>query len=234
MKAQIFYAYEPDFHKNSDHFCPGITHGFVKDIDVDGDTKHHCLENAFFQMQSERWSPNGEARNLIERKALHHTSLSVGDVVVLDGKAWMCTNDGWEEIEQRERYIIVHHVKSYTEHVITAETESVLCGRNIVSYFKGSSGLDGHRCKHCEPYFDQAHHDMEIWHKRHLDIREAELRVHERVLRENQALHSAAVDTIVDILEEHGISINEVKKLVRGSRVEFEIAGHKFEIRGTF
>ena len=32
-------------------------------------------------LQGEFWSPEGEARNLIIEKGLHHTSMSVGDVL---------------------------------------------------------------------------------------------------------------------------------------------------------
>lgn len=39
------------------------------------------LEGAYFEMQGEVWSPNGEARGLIEALGLHHTSMSVGDVL---------------------------------------------------------------------------------------------------------------------------------------------------------
>ena len=39
------------------------------------------LEDVFHKMQGEVWSPNGEARDLIIGKGLHHTSISVGDVI---------------------------------------------------------------------------------------------------------------------------------------------------------
>lgn len=42
------------------------------------------LEKIYHSMQGEIWSPNGEARKLIESKKLAHTSMSVGDIVVLD------------------------------------------------------------------------------------------------------------------------------------------------------
>jgi hypothetical protein len=40
------------------------------------------LESLFHHMQGEIWSPNGEARELIMSKGLHHTSMSVGDIAV--------------------------------------------------------------------------------------------------------------------------------------------------------
>jgi len=45
------------------------------------------LERIFYIMQGENWSPNGEARNLIRKKGLKHTSMSVGDIVKV-GNSW--------------------------------------------------------------------------------------------------------------------------------------------------
>jgi len=39
------------------------------------------LEDVFMQMQGEVWSPCGEQRGKIQRLGLHHTSMSVGDVI---------------------------------------------------------------------------------------------------------------------------------------------------------
>ena len=39
------------------------------------------LDDVFRKMQGESWSPWGEMRPLIERLGLHHTSMSVGDIV---------------------------------------------------------------------------------------------------------------------------------------------------------
>jgi hypothetical protein len=57
------------------------------------------LEDIYRFYQGENWSPNGEARDLIESKGLHHTSLSVGDVVELDdGSRYICDNVGWNKL----------------------------------------------------------------------------------------------------------------------------------------
>lgn len=53
-----------------------ITHTFVKTVLA------KSLEEAFWQMQGEVWSPNGEARELIRSKDLDHTSMSVGDLLM--------------------------------------------------------------------------------------------------------------------------------------------------------
>ncbi len=57
------------------------------------------LEEVFYQMQGERWSPQGEARGLIAGLGLRHTSLSVGDGVQdPTGRYWYCDWAGWREL----------------------------------------------------------------------------------------------------------------------------------------
>jgi len=54
------------------------------------------LEEVFMKMQADEWSPNGEARPLIEELGLHHTSMSVGDVAMNeDGCFYQCDMVGW-------------------------------------------------------------------------------------------------------------------------------------------
>ena len=54
------------------------------------------LDNLFVKMQGEVWSPNGEARPLIEFKGLKHTSMSVGDIAVTEsGDTFICDRIGW-------------------------------------------------------------------------------------------------------------------------------------------
>jgi hypothetical protein len=49
-------------------------------------------------MQGEAWSPMGEARNLIRGKGLHHTSMSVGDVIQIGSSMWMVDRSGFEKL----------------------------------------------------------------------------------------------------------------------------------------
>jgi hypothetical protein len=60
------------------------THALLRTIVVEG----WSLDKVFEEMQAEKWSPNGEARSLIESKGLAHTSMSVGDVIVQDGEPY--------------------------------------------------------------------------------------------------------------------------------------------------
>jgi hypothetical protein len=56
-------------------------------------------EDLFTKLQGENWSPNGEARPLIQSLGLSHTSMSVGDVVCDDDEAfWVCDDFGWKRL----------------------------------------------------------------------------------------------------------------------------------------
>jgi hypothetical protein len=52
------------------------THVHLTDIEADS------LEDALARMHVDIWSPNGEARDLIQSKGLQHTSMTIGDVLV--------------------------------------------------------------------------------------------------------------------------------------------------------
>jgi len=52
-------------------------------------------EKLFHDLQGDFWSPNGEARNLIDNVGLNHTSISVGDILVVKGSALFCDTAGW-------------------------------------------------------------------------------------------------------------------------------------------
>lgn len=79
------------------------THTFLKDFELDvplmADGDKWALERVWVGMQGENWSPNGEARGLIEEKGLRHTSMSVGDVVVdPEGKAFVVASMGFSKL----------------------------------------------------------------------------------------------------------------------------------------
>jgi len=59
------------------------THVMLKEIEIESGKSYEAeCETIWVAMQGENWSPNGEARPLIEEKGLRHTSMSVGDVLV--------------------------------------------------------------------------------------------------------------------------------------------------------
>jgi hypothetical protein len=64
----------------------------------EADSKEHL----FYKLQGENWSPNGEARPLIQLLGLTHTSMSVGDVVCdEDEEFWLCDVMGWKYLPAR-------------------------------------------------------------------------------------------------------------------------------------
>jgi len=100
-KYNVFYAKDPLALLGGT--APTVTdlpqtHVFVRALQAND------LESIYWQMQGENWSPNEEARPLIERLGLSHTSLSLGDVVQApNGRYYVCRWLGWEEICERER-----------------------------------------------------------------------------------------------------------------------------------
>ena len=100
-RYQIFYARCPTFRPSGAFGIPRLTvaamqSGHVRLCEVQAES----LEDAWCQMQAERWSPNGEARPLLERLGLSHTSMSVGDVIQdEDGACWECLDLGWRPLE---------------------------------------------------------------------------------------------------------------------------------------
>ncbi len=50
---------------------------------------------AFDLLQGMFWSPDGEANELIKSKGLGHTSMSVGDLVILDDEGVCVAPSGW-------------------------------------------------------------------------------------------------------------------------------------------
>ena len=64
-----------------------------------GSIKESKLEKIFKYMQGENWSPKGEARDLIRKKKLSHTSMSVGDIIEKGNKLFMVDRFGFAEIK---------------------------------------------------------------------------------------------------------------------------------------
>jgi len=64
-----------------------------------GKIKATNLEPIFMLMQGENWSPQGEANDLIKKSGISHTSMSVGDIVILKGKMYMVDLYGFEELK---------------------------------------------------------------------------------------------------------------------------------------
>ena len=102
--TQVWYVKNDYFRA----FCMGAE--FAKDDGVVFDPKNPCKthvlvghvtdsekEDLFEVLQGENWSPNGEARELIGNLKTH-TSMSVGDVLIQNGDAYMVENFGFAGI----------------------------------------------------------------------------------------------------------------------------------------
>ena len=59
-------------------------------------------EKVYGMMQGENWSPEGEARELISKSGSGHTSMSVGDVLVIGGKLQMVDRFGFVNPENEK------------------------------------------------------------------------------------------------------------------------------------
>ena len=76
----------------------GQTHVQLKTVEL---ADNASLDDVYFAMQGECWSPNGEAHGLIASKGLRHTSMSVGDVIVDDaGCAHLVASFGFEALPE--------------------------------------------------------------------------------------------------------------------------------------
>jgi hypothetical protein len=95
--VEIWYL-QPDKMRDSYFIVPHpkylkITHALL------GSIAHTNLEDIFEMMQGANWSPQGQARNLIQSKGLGHTSMSAGDVIVKGGSIYRVAMMGFEKVE---------------------------------------------------------------------------------------------------------------------------------------
>jgi hypothetical protein len=102
MKYAIWYMAPAWFRQGISGERPnpadlGGTHVHLMDIEAATDTEK--LDEVFASMQGERWSPNGEARATLQAKGLEHTSMSVGDVIVVDDeRAYVVARFGFDRL----------------------------------------------------------------------------------------------------------------------------------------
>ena len=96
----VYYARRPTFHSSGELGTPPLTaaalclsHAWLFEIEA------ASLDDAFRRMQGENWSPQGEARQLLQALGLRHTSMSVGDVLQDEqGIYWECLEHGWRAL----------------------------------------------------------------------------------------------------------------------------------------
>lgn len=82
-----------------------------------GTLKETSPDKVFGMMQGENWSPNGEARNMIEQSGAGHTSMSVGDIMKVGSNHLMVDRFGFHNIKQaaRENIQLSTHIKPVSE-----------------------------------------------------------------------------------------------------------------------
>lgn len=95
MKTYVFYCKNPRTIRPEDIRPENLeaTHTFLTVL-----SGECSAEEVFVHMQAENWSPNGEACFLIEQLGLHHTSMSVGDLLVRNGEAFYCDHIGFKKL----------------------------------------------------------------------------------------------------------------------------------------
>ena len=98
MRYRVYYAKEPTYMDDPvDVDRIDETHVFVREVEAETPGDAYC------QMQGENWSPNGEARPLIESLGIYHTSMSVGDILQdANDIYWQFLTFGWQEIKPEE------------------------------------------------------------------------------------------------------------------------------------
>jgi len=68
-------------------------------VDDNVATIQESLQATYNALQGENWSPDGEARELIQEKGLRHTSMSVGDCFKLpNGEVWIVAPTGFTKL----------------------------------------------------------------------------------------------------------------------------------------
>jgi hypothetical protein len=85
---QVYCARRPTFHPSGEFGAPRLTitdlpSSHVRICEIEAAS----LDDAFWQMQGENWSPHGEAGGLLQSLGLGHTSMSLGDVLQDEDRA---------------------------------------------------------------------------------------------------------------------------------------------------
>lgn len=63
-----------------------------------GTTNVTKMNKIYSMMQGHKWSPGGMARNLIKKKRLNHTSMSVGDLIKMGTTIYMVDKTGFRKL----------------------------------------------------------------------------------------------------------------------------------------
>ena len=91
--------------KISQKLAKGTTEIYYKNHKTGGHTKLGSiactdLDVVYGLMQGHVWSPNGQASDLIDGLGLSHTSMSVGDLIKVDGVTFQVEPIGFKQIDE--------------------------------------------------------------------------------------------------------------------------------------
>jgi len=91
-EGEVQVWYQKDWGETADPNNLEKTHVLMGSIRADDE------EEVYLKMQGENWSPMGEARTLVRAKGVHHTSMMVGDIMVINGKTLVVAILGFQEL----------------------------------------------------------------------------------------------------------------------------------------
>lgn len=104
-RTQIWYCQRKFFRELSVGSSLALKRGLLPDpFDLEkthvyiGNVNETSPNKVFYMMQGEVWSPEGEARGLMSVQSCGHTSMSVGDVMVINGEAFMVDMNGFFDL----------------------------------------------------------------------------------------------------------------------------------------
>lgn len=92
MGLEFMKEHAPDFLKKLKEHDISETHQILAVHPVEDPNQ------IFIYFQGENWSPNGEAGELILALGIKHTSMSVGDIIVINDVYLFCDTEGWIEL----------------------------------------------------------------------------------------------------------------------------------------
>lgn len=102
--TEIWYMKPSEFRDWSMGYDWLVEHGALPALSLRqthvllGTVRERSPDVIYGMMQGEKWSPRGQARSLIQRKGLGHTSMSVGDIIGISGRFWLVDNAGFKEL----------------------------------------------------------------------------------------------------------------------------------------
>lgn len=114
---EIWYAKNPDFTAHDTFVLSGEKQTHIQL----GTIRWHPLWSKTFQhMQGEVWSPKGEANELIKKLGLKHTSMSVGDIIILNNPngvraVYVCASIGWKRLNENGSGVYIDFDSPNTE-----------------------------------------------------------------------------------------------------------------------